>query len=54
MAARSNALGELTRFWLQARHGCLIDESVAVRVPPTATPTSTWSLCGLMACPGAS
>ncbi|MFN8504310.1 hypothetical protein [Kouleothrix sp.] len=33
MAARSNALGELTRFWLQARHGCLIDESVAVRVP---------------------
>lgn len=33
MAARSNALGELTRFWLQARHGCLIDESVAVKVP---------------------
>ncbi len=33
MAARSNALGELTHFWRQARHGCLIDKSVAVRVP---------------------
>lgn len=33
MAARSNALSELTRFWLQARHGCLIDEAVPVKVP---------------------
>lgn len=33
MATRSNAIAELTRFWLQARHGCLLDESVAVRVP---------------------
>src|SRR4051812_41396752 len=33
MAARSNAISEMTRFWLQARHGCLVDESVAVKVP---------------------
>jgi hypothetical protein len=33
MSARSNALGELTRFLLQARQGCPIDESVAMRVP---------------------
>ena len=33
MAARSNALSELTRFWLQTRHGCLINEAVPVKVP---------------------
>jgi hypothetical protein len=33
MAARSNALSEITRFWLQARHGCLINEAVPVKVP---------------------
>lgn len=33
MPARSNAIAELTRFWLQARHGCLIDEAVPVPVP---------------------
>lgn len=33
MAARSNALSEITRFWLQSRHGCLVDESVPVKVP---------------------
>ena len=33
MAARSNALSELTRFWLQSRHGCLVAESVPVKVP---------------------
>lgn len=33
MAERRNALGELTRFWLEARHGCLLRESVAVAVP---------------------
>jgi len=33
MAARSNALSELTRFWLQSRHGCLIDEAIPVKVP---------------------
>jgi hypothetical protein len=33
MAARSNALSELTRFWLEARHGCLLTESVPVKVP---------------------
>ncbi len=33
MAARSNALSEITRFWLQARHGCLVDESIPVKVP---------------------
>ena len=32
MASRSNALSELTRFWLQSRHGCLIAESVPVKV----------------------
>lgn len=32
MASRSNALAELTRFWLQDRHGCLVRESVPVRV----------------------
>lgn len=31
--ARSNACSELTRFWLEARHGCLITESVPVPVP---------------------
>lgn len=33
MMARSNACSELTRFWLEARHGCLITESVPVPVP---------------------
>ncbi len=33
MAARSNALSELTRFWLQSRHGCLVAESIPVKVP---------------------
>ena len=33
MANRSNACSELTRFWLQARHGCFTDESVPVAVP---------------------
>jgi hypothetical protein len=32
MASRSNALAELTRLWLQERHGCLVRESVPVRV----------------------
>ena len=33
MAARSNAIAEITRFWLQSRYGCLVDESVPVKVP---------------------
>lgn len=33
MAARQNALSELTRFWLESRHGCFIRESVPVPVP---------------------
>jgi len=33
MASRSNACSELTRFWLEARHGYLITESVPVPVP---------------------
>ena len=33
MGARQNALSELTRFWLEARHGCFISESVPVPVP---------------------
>lgn len=33
MPVRSNACSELTRFWLQARHGCLVDEGVPVVVP---------------------
>jgi hypothetical protein len=31
--ARTNACSEITRFWLQARHGCLVDEGVPVPVP---------------------
>lgn len=31
--ARTNACAELTKFWLQARHGCLVDESIPVAVP---------------------
>ncbi|MDQ4043841.1 MAG: hypothetical protein M3173_00115 [Chloroflexota bacterium] len=31
--SRANACTELTRFWLQARHRCLVDESLAVPVP---------------------
>ena len=33
MPVRSNACSELTRFWLQARHGCLVDEGIPVPVP---------------------
>jgi hypothetical protein len=33
MADRSNACSELTRFWLEARHGFLVRESLPVRVP---------------------
>jgi hypothetical protein len=33
VAARQNALSELTRFWLEGRHGCFIRESVPVAVP---------------------
>ncbi|CAA9556023.1 MAG: hypothetical protein AVDCRST_MAG59-2160 [uncultured Thermomicrobiales bacterium] len=33
MAGRSNAATELVRFWLEARHGCLLTESVPVAVP---------------------
>lgn len=33
MATRSNACSELTRFWLEARHGCLVTEGVPVPVP---------------------
>jgi hypothetical protein len=32
MAARSNACSEITRFWLEARHGLLVTESVPVPV----------------------
>ena len=33
MATRSNACSELTRFWLEARHGCLVGEGIPVKVP---------------------
>src|SRR4051794_37170051 len=33
MSARGNAIAELTRSWLQARHGCLVDEGLPVPVP---------------------
>lgn len=33
MAGRQNALSELTRFWLEGRHGCFVRESVPVPVP---------------------
>lgn len=33
MGTRTNALTELTRFWLTERHGYLVRESVPVRVP---------------------
>jgi hypothetical protein len=33
MAERSNALSEITRFWLHARLGCLVDEAIPVSVP---------------------
>ncbi len=33
MAARQNALSELTRFWLEGQHGCFVRESVPVPVP---------------------
>ncbi len=32
MAARSNAIEELTRFWLQEFKGCLVREAVPVKV----------------------
>ena len=33
MASRTNACSELTRFWLEARHGYLVSEGVPVKVP---------------------
>jgi len=33
MATRNNALSELTRFWLEVRHGCFLRESIPVPVP---------------------
>jgi len=33
MPGRSNALSELTRLWLEDRHGCLVRESIPVPVP---------------------
>jgi hypothetical protein len=33
MPTRSNACSELVRFWLQSRHGHLIDEAIPVPVP---------------------
>jgi hypothetical protein len=33
MSGRSNACSELTRFWLEARHGCLVTETLPVKVP---------------------
>ncbi len=33
MPARSNALSELTRFWLEIRHGCFFREAIPVPVP---------------------
>lgn len=33
MSTRSNASSELARFWLQERHGCLVDEELPVPVP---------------------
>jgi len=33
MASRSNACSEITRLWLEARHGCLLTESVPVAGP---------------------
>jgi hypothetical protein len=33
MSGRSNACSELVRFWLQERHGCLIDDELPVPVP---------------------
>jgi hypothetical protein len=32
MASRSNACSEITRLWLEARHGCLLTESMPVPV----------------------
>lgn len=33
MTARTNACSELTRFWLEARHGCFVSEGIPVKVP---------------------
>lgn len=33
MSGRTNACSELVRFWLQERHGCLIDDELPVPVP---------------------
>jgi hypothetical protein len=33
MASRTNACSELTRFWLEARHGCIVGEGVPVKIP---------------------
>jgi hypothetical protein len=32
MPGRTNAVSELTRFWFQARHGCLVNEAINVPV----------------------
>ena len=33
MGSRSNAIEEITRFWLQSKHGCLVAEAIPVPVP---------------------
>lgn len=33
MSSRTNACSELTRFWLEARHGCFVSEGIPVKVP---------------------
>ncbi len=33
MPTRTNACSEFVRFWLEARHGCLIGEGIPVPVP---------------------
>jgi hypothetical protein len=33
VAARNNAIAEITRFWLQSRYGCVVDEAIPVKVP---------------------
>ncbi len=32
MPARSNAMSELARFWLESRHGCVVKECIPVPV----------------------
>lgn len=33
MSSRTNACSEVARFWLEARHGCLVSEGIPVKVP---------------------